>query len=210
MAAGDQRERARLGRAESQARIVAAATSLIRERGFAQLSIGEIMERAEIGRTIFYRHFDDLGDLLLKASRDAIGELYVSELELDATQNGFSPEIVDAAIEPAVAIYRRHGPLLLALAEAAPGDPRIAGAQEAIRVRFDELVASALGRLRGYANRPEAELVEIARALNLLNTSYLLDAFGREPRVTGAEALDTLREIWTAVIERGAGPPPPA
>ena len=206
MAIGDQRERARLGRAESQARIVAAASSLIRERGFAGISIGEIMERAGIGRTIFYRHFDDLGDLLIKASRDAIGELYMAELELDTSEDGFSPEVVDAAIGPAVDVYSRHGPLLLALAEAAPGDERIATAQEGIRGRFDQLVATALGGLPLYAERPESELLEIARALNLLNTSYLLDAFGRQPRVTKEEALNTLRAIWLAVIERGAGP----
>ena len=33
------------------------------------------MREAGIGRTIFYRHFDDMADLLLRASREAIEEL---------------------------------------------------------------------------------------------------------------------------------------
>ena len=52
------------------------------------------------------------------------------------------------------------------------------------------------------ADNPPADLAETARALNLLNTSYLLDAFGREPRVSAETAVQTLTEIWVAVIHR--------
>ena len=33
-----------------------------------------------------------------------------------------------------------------------------------------------------------------------MNEQYLLDAFGREPRVTAETAVETLTEIWSAVI----------
>jgi len=204
MGADSQRERARLDRGESRDRIVAAATALIRERGFTGLSIGEIMERAGIGRTIFYRHFDDLGDLLMKASREAIEALYATEVELSADE-GPSGEVVRAAIESAVSVYSRHGPLLRALSEAAPSDERISGPQEAIRARFDELVAGVLSPLPGFAGKPEEEVLETARALNLVNTAYLTDAYGREPRVSEEVAVQTLSGIWLAVVERAGG-----
>lgn len=204
MGADSQRERARLDRGESRERIIAAATALIRERGLSGLSIGEIMERAGIGRTIFYRHFDDLGDLLMKASREAIEALYASEVELSEDE-GPSAEVVGAAIESAVAVYHRHGPLLRALQEAAPSDERISGAQEAIRARFDQLVADVIGPLPGFASRPEEEVLETARALNLVNTAYLTDAYGREPRVSEEVAVQTLSGIWLAVVERAGG-----
>ena len=35
-----------------------------------------------------------------------------------------------------------------------------------------------------------------------MNESYLLDAFGREPRVSPETAVQTLTEIWDAVIRR--------
>jgi len=41
---------------------------------------------------------------------------------------------------------------------------------------------------------------EVARALNLLHESYLLDAFGREPRVSTDTAVQTLTEIWLGVM----------
>ena len=52
------------------------------------------------------------------------------------------------------------------------------------------------------AARPAGEVAETARALNLMNESYLRDAFGREPRVSSETAIRTLTEIWVAVIER--------
>ena len=52
----------------------------------------------------------------------------------------------------------------------------------------------------GRGRRPPADLAETARALNLMNESYLLDAFGREPRVSAETAVQTLTEIWDAVI----------
>ena len=53
-----------------------------------------------------------------------------------------------------------------------------------MRERFDELLAEALREMPRIAAHPPADVAETARALNLLNTSYLLDAFGREPRVS--------------------------
>jgi hypothetical protein len=49
---------------------------------------------------------------------------------------------------------------------------------------------------------PPADLSETARALNLMGVSYLLDALGREPRVPPQTAVQTLTEIWEAVIRR--------
>ena len=89
-----------------------------------------------------------------------------------------------AAIEPAARVYRRHGPLLRALSEAAAGDERIATGQEAMRRRFDDLVTEVLGDLGSLAAKPASEVAETARALNLMNETYLLDAFGRKPRVS--------------------------
>jgi AcrR family transcriptional regulator len=196
-----QNARARQTREQNRARIVAAATELVRERSFPELSVGEIMEAAGFERTIFYRHFDDLGDLLMQASREAIEALYETELDLGTARDGPGPEAVRAAIGSAVIVYRRHGPLLRALAEAAAGDEQIAAGQAALRRRFDELVARSLGEFPQVAANPPADIHETARALNLMNESYLLDAFGREPRVSVEAAVRALTEIWVAVID---------
>jgi TetR/AcrR family transcriptional regulator, ethionamide resistance regulator len=199
------RERVRITRLEARERIVAAATELIRRRSFPELSVEEVMREAGLGRTIFYRHFDDLADLIQRAAREAIEELYaveqrLAELEAESGPGASTP----AAIAAAVAAYSRHGPLLRAIAEAAAGDEQVASGQRAIRARFDALTRGALERLAGFSGPDAADPAEVAHALNLMNEAYLLDAFGREPRVSPQEAERTLTDIWSAVLGRPA------
>jgi TetR/AcrR family transcriptional regulator, ethionamide resistance regulator len=180
---------------------VAAARELIRETSYGALTVDDVMREAGIGRTIFYRHFDDLADLLRRAGREAVERLLEAEQAFKVAHVDGEPD-VQRAIGAAVAVYEEHGPLLRGIAEAAAtGDELIAAGQQAMRERFDELVVDVLRASPSFADRPADEVTETARALNLLNTSYLLDAFGREPRVSTETAVRTLTEIWAALID---------
>ena len=192
--------KARLNRQESRGRIVAAATDLVRQRSYSELSVDEVMERAGIGRTIFYRHFDDLGELMMQAAQEAIQELYRAQVALAETRVADDPEVVRRAIKPAVLAYEKHGPVLRAISEAAAGDDEIAERYAGMRRQFDELVAETLVQMGAPANGSRTSVFETAHALNILNESYLLDAFGRERRVSRKTAVDTLTRIWSAVI----------
>jgi TetR/AcrR family transcriptional regulator, ethionamide resistance regulator len=186
----------RHSRQESRERIVAAATELVRRQSYGELSIGAVMERAGFCRTIFYRHFDDLGDLLVRASRDAIDSLYAAQRPLGSAADRDAEDVVGDAVKRAVAVYRTHGPLLRAVVEAAASDPEVAAGHNAMRRQFDGLVEQALRERGGrFAN-----VAETARALNRLNEAYLLDAFGRDPRISTETAVRTLTEIWMGVV----------
>src|SRR5215204_2014710 len=111
------RTQARMTRLESRQRIVAAATELVRERSYAELSVDAVMREAGLGRTIFYRHFDDLGDLLMGTGREAIEALYQAQLSFVETRHDEPFAAVRAAFETAVAVYQRHGPLLRCISE---------------------------------------------------------------------------------------------
>jgi AcrR family transcriptional regulator len=194
------KENRRMSRQESRDRIVAAATELIRVTPYGALTVDDVMREAGIGRTIFYRHFDDLADLLRRAGREAFEGLFEAEQGFKAAHAEGRPNL-RAALEPAVAVYQQHGPLLRAIAEAAAsGDEQIAAGQQAMLERFDALVFDVLQATPRFARRASAEIVETARALNLLNVNYLLDAFGREPRVSAETAVRTLTEIWSGLI----------
>jgi AcrR family transcriptional regulator len=186
----------RTARQESRDRIIEAATELVRHTSYGALTVDDVMRSAGFGRTIFYRHFDDLADLLMRAGREAFGDLLEAERALsEAAAGGDDAAVVRAAIEPAVAVYERHGPLMRAIAEAAAaGDEQIAAGRAAWRERFNELVADVL------RESVAGDVAETARALNLMNENYLLDAFGREPRVSTQQAVETLSSIWVAVM----------
>ena len=192
--------RTRQTREQSRRRIIEATTELVRERSYAELNIGEIMARAGLGRTIFYRHFDDLGDLLLRAGREAIEQLYEAQVKLAEARQDFGPEAIRAAIELPVRVYHRHGPLLRAISEAAGADAEVERGQAALLRRFDELCATALRNAEAELGPRFADVEQSALALNRLNESYLLEVFGREPRVTFETAVQTLTEIWVAAL----------
>ncbi|HEU0023882.1 MAG TPA: hypothetical protein VFQ12_04605, partial [Thermoleophilaceae bacterium] len=99
-------------------------------------------------------------------------------------------------------VHRRHGPLLRSVAEAAAVDEQIQHDYEVMRKRFDDFAEQSLRGVADLGHTRPANLAETARALNLMGVSYLLDAFGREPRVSPETALQTLTEIWEAVIRR--------
>lgn len=179
-----------------------ALRELVRERSYAELSVGEIAERAGIGRTLFYRYFDDLGDLLRRAGREPIIELFAAQEALGESSEDPGERIRDAHAL-GVAVYRRHGPVLRAIAEGASVDRLLAEGQERFRAQFDELVARTLRRLPDARDR-YADVDQTARALNLLSTAYLLDAFGHEPRVPDEVAVQTLSELWLAAMGRAA------
>jgi AcrR family transcriptional regulator len=197
-------QRARLTREEVRERLVDAATELVRDRSFYDLSVTDVTERAGIERTIFYRHFDDLADLLLRAATDAIESLYQAQIELDAGREEGDLETVRGAIEPAVRVYQRHGPVIRAVTEAGTSNPQVAARGAELRGRFNELTASSLARLPGLGDNPPADIGESARALNLLNEAYLREAFGHEPRISAETAIETLTEIWAAFLDRQA------
>src|SRR3954453_22634890 len=112
------RVRARETRRQTRARIVAAATELIRRRPYGELSVDQVMREAGIGRTIFYRHFDDLGSLLVRASREASDQLYEPQRAIADPAPKGGPDAVRRALEAGVSVYERHGPLLRGVAEA--------------------------------------------------------------------------------------------
>jgi AcrR family transcriptional regulator len=190
--------KARQSREETRRRIVEAATERFRTLPFAAVSVDEVMRRAGIGRTLFYRHFDDLPDLLMKAGREAIEELYETHEALVGAAAAGDPEVIREGLDAAVAVYVRHGPLLRAIAEAATVDERIHEGQYAMRERFRELLELNLRRLLP-PGAPEP--AELARAINVMNESYLLDVFGREPRVSPQTAVRTLAHIINAVLK---------
>ena len=194
------REVARRSRQEARERIVAAAEKLIRRRSYAELNVDEVMREAGLGRTIFYRHFDDLGDLFLKAIQPVIGELYEAQPALEDIGPGDEAAAVRQGLEPAVAVYHRHGPLLRGISEAAASDEDVAGVRDAMRAQFAEQAARYLREAQSRGSLPLADVTESAYALTVMSNAYLLEAFGREPRVSVDVAAQTLSEVWIAMV----------
>lgn len=177
-----------------------AANDALRERPYRDLSVEDLMANTELTRTTFYRHFDDLADVVVRLLEEAGRSLYQYEQRLVADVSD-DPGLVRRVLEAPVRGFQVHGPLLRAVAEAASHDERIDATYRALLEQFEQLIEAALRALADRGATKIADPAQTARALNLMNVAYLLDVFGSvEPKVSHDVALRTLTEIWVGTI----------
>src|SRR5581483_12026291 len=184
--------------------ILAAANQFLRERPYRELSVDVVMADTGLTRTAFYRHFDDITDLVLRLFADVGQELVdVGEHWSQAAGDDF-PRPAHEGLEAIVDFFVRHGLLVRAIAEAAATDERIERAYRGPIDAFVALTARTLDRLvtDGLLTVPDTQA--LARALTLMNEAYLLEEFGREPQASPDVALATLETIWVRVAGPGS------
>jgi AcrR family transcriptional regulator len=200
MSTAKHRSELRQRREQVRAQIIAAADEALREHPYRELSVEELMATAGVARTVFYRHFDDLADLVVGLLEETGAELYQHEEGLAAVGDD-EPAAIRHALQAPVRTFSTHGPLLRAVAEAASHDERIDAGYQALVERFQVLIERYLQGLKERGQTRLADPAQTARALNLLNLAYLLDVFGtNEQKVSSEVALQTLTEIWVGAI----------
>jgi AcrR family transcriptional regulator len=189
-AASARRSTARTKRAEARERILAAAERLLRERPYRELTVDQVMAEAGLSRTVFYRHFDGLPELVLSLLESIVAGP-AAQLEAAA-----APADIPNALVAAVDAYVEHGPFLRAVDEAASHDETI---EIAYREVIDELTKTLAGQLAAGMRSGDiaaANAYELARALNLMTGRYLLETLGRDPGFDRDLALATLLAVW--------------
>ena len=191
-----QRVRYREHREGTRRQILDAAEDLLRERPFRELSVDAVMAEIGMTRTSFYRHFDDLTDLVLRLFDEVSKDLYDVAKQWSGSAGAGYPRPGQDALAGLVAFYVRHGPLMRAFVEAAAADERIERAVTELSDSVVELTGGTMERLAaaGVINVPDPRA--LARAMAVMNQAYLLSQFGHEPQEDPAAALATLRTIW--------------
>ena len=173
---------------EARRRILDATRELLRDRPFAALTVGDVMARAGLTRTVFYRHFETLAQMapeLLPDSEDPL---------LDQVLRGPADDLIPAMVAGLVQLYADNGRWLRALAAAADADPEVAAALERALVGPRQL----LERLVTQTPNPPDEPREFARLLMATHRAYLLDKFGAGTATPEGrrEATAALLDLW--------------
>jgi AcrR family transcriptional regulator len=191
-----QRRRHREHRDTTRRQILDAADQLLRERPYRELTVDAVMARTGLTRTAFYRHFDDVTDLVLRLFADVGQELHAVAGRWAATAGVNYPAPGREGLAGVVDFYVRHGPLMRAIAEAAAADEEIERAYRGSTDALIELTGEAMERMvrQGLLHVPDARA--LARAMTLMNEAYLLAEFGREPQRDRDIALATLESVW--------------
>jgi AcrR family transcriptional regulator len=196
MARGTTPARGRRREARGQVResILAAADEFLRERPFRELTIDELMKRAGLSRTLFYRHFDDLGHLLTELLWSVGGDLRQSSDLM--VESGADADAIRSGLTRLVEWFARNGPLIAAVVDATSYD-------EEIERIYDEVLARWVERTRVALEQAAAggHIVPVdrsaAEALVCLNERYLLRKLGHVPQADPAEVEATLWSVWS-------------
>ena len=183
--------------------VLRAAERFLRRRPFRGLSIDVVMSDTGLTRTGFYRHFDDVTDLVLRLLDDVTEELQAVGMRWAQRAGAGYPVAAREAIAAIVEFFVAHGTLVRAISEAAASDVRIELAYRHALDGLVELTTIAIGRLRDERGLEVPDARAMALALNLMNEAYLLHEFGREPLGDAENARATLETVWLRVL----GPP---
>jgi TetR/AcrR family transcriptional regulator, ethionamide resistance regulator len=201
-----QRAHLREQRQNTRQEILAAGDRFLRERPYRELSVEVVMAQTGLTRTAFYRHFDDVTELVLRLLADVGRELYGIAEQWRGAAGSDYPSAAREALAGIVDFFVRHGQLVRAIAEAAATDEEIERGYRGFVEAFIEMTREALDALVARGQLQVPDTLGLARALNLMNEAYLLSEFGRDPLGDRDVALATLETVWL----RSVGPLAPA
>ena len=190
----------KVGRSErTRAEILNAAFRFLWSGQFADMTVNTLMEQTSISRPSFYNYFADTHELM---------ETLLKILESDIL-GGASPWLTDDG-DPVALLYEslaaevhicyRCGPFLKAVTDAAGTDSRLGAEWYGFLDRFDDAVSERiaadqeLGLIESFDPRP------VATALNQVDASMYVRAFGQRPRRQPGPVLDAISRLWISSL----------
>ncbi len=205
---GERRRRRRPEEAERA--ILAAARAFLEEHPFREMKVEDITSRTGLSRPAFYAYFTDRYELVTRLLEGIGGLLFAVDRRWLVGDPAMGRDLSAAALREALRLggetFRRYGPVLRAISDAASYDKRV---EEVYRVGLIERLAAAVAaRIERdvEAGISPEELVpeEVARALVLMTERYLIDAFGNpsgrpSPERTVA-VLGAVETIWLRTL----------
>jgi AcrR family transcriptional regulator len=186
---------ARVPAGEARRRIVDATGRLLRDRRFRDLTIDDVMAEAGLSRTIFYRHFSGLHEILLGMLDELLSAVVAEADTGDPDDRG----MLRRQLALVVATMREHGPLMLALDEAAHHDHAVEAAYRAWIDHTVDVSAELIERGVERGHTPPMPVHDVARALTAMNASYMLELVTRDPEFDTEAALEALWVVWSRV-----------
>lgn len=189
-------------RADARAALLDAARDLLERRSWQQLPVEEVTRSAGLSRTVFYRHFDDRRALLLALMEEAGAELAATGRLWQQQASADPLADVERAARALTDVFRVHGRMIQAFADAAAEDPDVRSAYEQLGEGLAAAVESKLGEDVARGIGTVVHVREVARALVWMNERYLLSVFGHPESAQAADpeaAAAALTEVWSAV-----------
>jgi len=179
--------------------ILDGALEFLWSHAFRELTVAELMSGTGAGRSAFYQYFTDLYDLIETLLRGLEGNIFkAAEPWFDGDDDPTAR--LQESLAGLVRVGYENGPILRAVADASTTDERIEREWARFLGEFDEAVATRIEQHQASGLIPAFDAPPVAVALNRLDASFLIHAFGRRPRENPEAVLEALIRIWTSTL----------
>jgi AcrR family transcriptional regulator len=194
---------------QTRAAILSAALEFLWSHRFRDLTVASLMASTSVGRSAFYRYFNDLHELM-----EALLNMFRGEI-LDAagpwiSGTGDPVSLLNETTGGVVETVYRRGPFLRAIVDAAATDRRFEGDWQQFLQAFDDATCKRIEADQAQGLIPAFDARPVAFSLTRVNAYTLLDAFGQRPRQQKAPVQQALARVWistlygSAWVEKGA------
>jgi len=183
----------------TRAAILDGALEFLWEHPFRDMTVNRLMERTSASRPTFYQYFHDLHELMECLLDDLRDDIMAGAVPW-FTGTGEVTGLLRQSLEALVRTGYEKGPILKAVADAAPNDERLETAWFEFLSHFDEAVAARIEEDQRQRLISELDAAAIARALNRLDAYSLIEAFGQHPRKKPGPTLGAIERIWISTL----------
>lgn len=188
--------------------ILYGALEFLWARPFREMTVAELMSITGVSRSAFYQYFKDLHELMEKLLQDVAEAIFmVSEPWFNG--KGDQTELLEQSLSELVEVCYERGPILRAVTEASTSDERLERAWADFLTQFDDAICEQIEGHQKAGLIPEFDARPVAVALNRLNASMVIDAFGRHPRNNPEAVKLALTRIWMSTLYNSTFVPRP-
>lgn len=185
--------------ARTRSAVLHAGKAFLKLHPFRDLTVGNLMAATSYSRSSFYQHFNDLHGLM-EALLDEVKGRIVEGAQTWLSGEDDSVASLRESLTALVDVGHEHGTILRAVADAAPGDDRLEQVWQSFLASFDEIVAARIAVDQERGLTPEFDPMPVARALNRMDASYLILAFGGSEKAEKKDVLSAICRVWISTL----------
>jgi AcrR family transcriptional regulator len=179
--------------------ILDGAQEFLWTRPFREMTVAELMSITGVGRSAFYQYFKDLHELMETLLQG------VAEAIFEATDPWFNGEgeatvLLTQSLAALVKVCYEHGPIFRAVAEASTTDEQLESMWADFLTAFDDAVSEQIEQHQAEGLIPKFDARPVAIALNRLDVSLFIHAFGRHPRSNPEPVREAITRIWMSTL----------
>jgi AcrR family transcriptional regulator len=183
----------------TRAAILNGALEFLWTQPFREMTVAELMTITGVGRSAFYQYFTDLHELMETLLQE-VAETIFAAVDPWFNGEGDATALLQQSLTGLVEVCYERGPIFRAVAEASTTDERLERAWADFLAEFDDAVSNRIEQHQAEGLISKFDARPVAIALNRLDASLFIHAFGRHPRSNPEPVIEAITRIWMSTL----------